>query len=285
MRNLDAIPDLSLSDGTTIPQLGFGVWQVPDDEAQVAVERALGAGYRMIDTAQMYRNESGVGRAIAASGLDRDEVYVTTKVANRNHGYDNTLRSYDESLERLGLEQVDLLLIHWPMPDFGTYLPTWQALVSLKEQGRVGSIGVSNFLQPHLEHVISETGVSPVINQIEMHPYLQQRDLRAANAGHGIRAESYSPLGSGHGLLDDPDLTALAQAKDATVAQVVLAWHLAQGVVTIPKSVTPARIEENLGALGVQLTEQDIADIDAMDRGVRYGADPATAHFDPPAGH
>lgn len=265
---------MSLSDGTTIPQLGFGVWQVPDDEAQPAVEYALSVGYRMIDTAQAYQNESGVGRAIRASGIPRDEIYVTTKLANPDQGYDSTLRANEASLERLGLETVDLYLIHWPLPSQDAYAETWKALVHLKEQGRVRSIGVSNFHRRHLQRIIDETGVTPVINQVEMHPYLQQGDLRATLAEFDIVPQSYSPLGSGRGLLDDADLTHLAKEKGVTTAQLVLAWHLALGVVTIPKSVTPARIEENLGAAKVALTDAELAQINALDRDVRFGGDP-----------
>ncbi|MGC0274506.1 aldo/keto reductase [Pseudactinotalea sp. Z1739] len=268
------IPQVSLSDSTSIPQLGYGVWQVPDDEAQGAVEHALSVGYRMIDTAQAYENEAGVGRALRASGLSRDEVYVTTKLANPDQGYDSTMRAYDESLARLGLETVDLYLIHWPLPSQDNYSATWKALVALQEEGRVRSIGVSNFHEAHLDRIIDETGQAPVINQVEMHPYLQQAGLRAINADRGIVTQSYSPLGSGKGLLEDADLTALAETKGVTTAQLVLAWHLALGVVTIPKSVTPARIEENLGAAGVELTEEELATIAALDRGVRFGGDP-----------
>ncbi|MGC0142811.1 aldo/keto reductase [Pseudactinotalea sp. Z1732] len=268
------IPQVSLSDSTSIPQLGYGVWQVPDDEAQGAVEHALSVGYRMIDTAQAYENEAGVGRALRASGLSRDEVYVTTKLANPDQGYDSTMRAYDESLARLGLETVDLYLIHWPLPSQDNYSATWKALVALQEEGRVRSIGVSNFHEAHLDRIIDETGNAPVINQVEMHPYLQQADLRAINADRGIVTQSYSPLGSGKGLLEDADLTTLAETKGVTSAQLVLAWHLALGVVTIPKSVTPARIEENLGAAGVELTEEELATIAALDRGVRFGGDP-----------
>ncbi|MGC0250171.1 aldo/keto reductase [Pseudactinotalea sp. Z1748] len=268
------IPQVSLSDSTSIPQLGYGVWQVPDDEAQGAVEHALSVGYRMIDTAQAYENEAGVGRALRASGLSRDEVYVTTKLANPDQGYDSTMRAYDESLARLGLETVDLYLIHWPLPSQDNYSATWKALVALQEEGRVRSIGVSNFHEAHLDRIIDETGQAPVINQVEMHPYLQQAGLRAINADRGIVTQSYSPLGSGKGLLEDADLSELAGTKGVTTAQLVLAWHLALGVVTIPKSVTPARIEENLGAAGVDLTEEELATIAALDRGVRFGGDP-----------
>lgn len=273
---------MSLSDGTSIPQLGFGVWQVPDEEAQPAVEKALETGYRLIDTAQSYGNEEGVGRALVASGIPRTEIYLTTKLWNADQGYDSTLRAYDASIARLGVEQVDLYLIHWPVPSHDLYSDTWKALVTLLQDGRVGSIGVSNFHQPHLERVIAETGVTPVLNQIELHPYLQQRDLRAFGAQHDIVTQAWSPLGSGKGLLDDTELQRIATEKGATPAQVVLAWHLAIGNVVIPKSVTPSRIEENFAATGVQLTEADIEAISTLDRAERTGGDPDVAAFGMP---
>ncbi len=278
-----SIPDVTLSDGSTIPQLGFGVWQVPDDEAQPAVEKALEVGYRLIDTAKVYGNEKGVGRAMQASGLDRDDIYLTTKLWNADQGYDSTLRAYDASLERLGVETVDLYLIHWAVPSFDLYSDTWKALVTLKEEGRVRSIGVSNFHQPHLDRIIAETGVTPVVNQIEMHPYLQQDDLRGYHAAHDIVTESWSPLGSGKGLLEDPELVRLAQAKGVTPAQLVLSWHLGLGAVVIPKSVTPSRIEENFAAAGVQITDEEIEAIAALNRNQRFGGDPDTADFGAPA--
>lgn len=277
------IPQITLSDDTTIPQLGFGVWQVPDDEAQPAVENALQVGYRLIDTAAVYGNEKGVGRAIAASDVPREEIYLTTKLWNADQGYDTTLRAFDASMDRLGLDTLELYLIHWAAPSFDTYSDTWKAMVTLHEQGRVASIGVSNFHQPHLERIIGETGVTPVVNQIELHPYLQQQELRAFHAERGIVTESWSPLGSGKGLLDDPVLAEIAQAKDVTPAQVVLAWHLALGLVVIPKSVTPSRIEENFAAAGVSLTDDEIDRIATLDRGERTGGDPDTAAFGAPA--
>src|SRR5699024_11136959 len=261
-----------------IPQLGFGVWQVPDDQAQVATEEALRVGYRLVDTAAVYGNESGVGRAIAAAGVPREELFVTTKLWNADQGYDSTLRAFDVSMEKLGLETLDLYLIHWACPRADRYLDTWKAFASLAESGRVRSIGVSNFHRAHLERIIDETGVVPVLNQIEVHPYLQQNEMRAVNAEHGIATEAWSPLGSGHGLLKDPVLAQIAQRHEATVAQVVLAWHLQIGNVVIPKSVTPSRIEENFHAPAVRLAADDLAQIATLDSGTRYGGHPNTAH-------
>jgi 2,5-diketo-D-gluconate reductase A len=276
------VPDLTLNDGSTIPQLGFGVWQVPDDEAQPAVEEALRVGYRHIDTAAVYGNERGVGRALAAAGLARDDVYVTTKLWNADQGYDSAFRAYDASLEKLGLETVDLYLIHWAAPSFDLYADSWKALVKLKEEGRVRAIGVSNFHGPHLQRIIDDTGVAPVLNQVECHPYLQIEQLRAFNRTHQIVTEAWSPLGSGKGLLDDPVLAEIAAKRDATPAQVVLAWHLAKGNVVIPKSVTPSRIAENFAAVDVTLESEDVDAIDSLERGERTGGDPDTAAFGKP---
>jgi 2,5-diketo-D-gluconate reductase A len=271
--------DVDLNDGTTIPQLGFGVWRVPDDEAQPAVEEALRVGYRLIDTAAIYGNERGVGRAIAGSGLAREDVYLTTKVWNADQGYDATLRAYDASLERLAVEKVDLYLIHWAAPPLERFVDTWKALVHLHEQGAVGSIGVSNFHAPHLQEIIDATGVTPVLNQVECHPYLQIEQLRAWNAAHQIATQAWSPLGSGKGLLEDPVLVQIAERRGVTPAQVVLAWHIAQGTIVIPKSVTPSRIAENWQALGVQLEPEDIDAIEGLDRGERTGGDPDQFDF------
>ncbi len=276
-------PDIPLSDGTTIPQLGFGVWQVPDDEAQPAVEAALAAGYRSIDTAAVYGNERGVGRAIEASGVARDDIYLTTKLWNADQGYDSALRAYETSIGKLGVDAVDLYLIHWAAPSFDLYVDSWKALVSLQEQGAVRSIGVSNFHADHLQRIIDATGVVPVVNQVECHPYLQIEQLRAWNSAHQIATEAWSPLGSGKGLLDDPVLADIAEKRGATPAQVVLAWHIAQGNIVIPKSVTPSRIEENWASLGVHLEPEDIDAIEGLERGERTGGDPDTAAFGKPA--
>ncbi|WP_156251701.1 aldo/keto reductase [Pseudactinotalea terrae] len=273
---------VDLNDGTTIPQLGYGVWRVPDDEAQPAVEEALRVGYRLIDTAAIYGNERGVGRAIAGSGLAREDVYLTTKLWNADQGYDTTLRAYEASLERLAVEKVDLYLIHWAAPPLEKFVDTWKALVHLHEQGAVGSIGVSNFHGPHLQQIIDATGVTPVLNQVECHPYLQIERLRAWNAAHQIATQAWSPLGAGKGLLEDPVLLQIAERRDATPAQVVLAWHIAQGNIVIPKSVTPSRMAENWAALGVHLEPEDIDAIEGLERGERTGGDPDVADFAQP---
>lgn len=276
------IPRVTLRDGNEIPQLGFGVWRVPDDQAQTATAEALRVGYRLIDTAADYGNESGVGRAISASGIPRDELFITTKLNNPDQGYDSTLRAFDVSMDKLGLETLDLYLIHWPCPRAELYGDTWKAFVALAKSGRVRSIGVSNFHRPHLDRIIDETGVVPVLNQIEVHPYLQQNELRAVNAEHSVATEAWSPLGSGHGLLKDAVLAQIAQRHEVTVAQVVLAWHLQIGNVVIPKSVTPSRIAENFLAPTVTLTAADLAQIETLDSGTRYGGNPDTAHFGMP---
>lgn len=273
------VPVTALHDGTAIAQLGYGVWQIPDDEAEPAVLEALRLGYRHIDTAAIYGNESGVGRGVAASGVPRDEIAIVTKVWNGEQGYDSTLRAYDASLRRLGLDKVDIYLIHWAAPPLGTYVETWKALVTLHNEGRVRSIGVSNFHQPHLTEIIDATGVVPVINQVELHPYLQQEELRAFHRAHGIATEAWSPLGQGKGLLDDPVLGEIAAARGITPAQVVLAWHLANDIVAIPKSATPSRIAENLASVAVRLADDELAAITALDRGRRYGGNPDTADW------
>ena len=273
-RVVDGVVQFPTADGATIPQLGFGVAQVDDATAEVAVAEALRVGYRHIDTAAVYDNEGGVGRAVAGSGLARGDVYITTKVGNNDQGYDSTLQAFDASVRRLAIEQVDLYLIHWALPSRDLYVDTWRALVELQTQGRVRSIGVSNFNPPHLDRIVAETGVTPTINQIELHPYLQQAPLRAADDERGIVTESWSPLGQGQGLLDDPVLADIAAGHDATPAQVVIAWHLALDLVVIPKSVTPSRIAENYAARTLTLTADDIDRIAALDRGVRYGGDP-----------
>ncbi|GLB65825.1 aldo/keto reductase [Arthrobacter mangrovi] len=274
-------PLLTFHDGRTIPQLGYGVWQVEDEVAEKVVGEAFRAGYRHIDTARIYGNEEGVGRAIASSGLDRSELFITTKLWNADQGYESTLRAFDASMERLGLETLDLYLIHWLQPKQGKYVDTWKALIELQRRGRVKSIGVSNFTSGALDEIIAETGVVPVINQVETHPYFNQAELRAFEADKGILHQAWSPLGQGQGLLEDATLRAIADRRGATVAQVVIAWHLALGNVVIPKTVTAARIAENFGALDVVLEDEDIAAIDALDKGAagRIGADPATADF------
>ncbi|MFJ9910485.1 aldo/keto reductase [Actinacidiphila glaucinigra] len=270
------VPDITLNNGVTMPQLGFGVWQVPDDEAATAVATALEAGYRSIDTAALYRNEQGTGRAIAASGIPREELFVTTKLWNTDQGHDNALRAFDASLGKLGLEYVDLYLIHWPAPARGLYLETWRALEKIHAGGRARAIGVSNFPVDLLRHLLDEGGVAPVLNQVELHPHLPQTELRAFHAGHGIATEAWSPLGQGRGLLDEPALAAIAAKHGRTPAQVVLRWHLQIGNVVIPKSVTPSRIRENIDVFGFELDGEDLAAVDALDNGGRLGPDPSS---------
>ncbi|MCC2308253.1 aldo/keto reductase [Cellulomonas chengniuliangii] len=268
------VPDVTLLDGRAIPQLGFGVFKVDDDTAETAVAHALAAGYRLIDTAKLYGNEAGVGRAVRASGLPREDVYVTTKIWNDDHGRERTLRAFDASVERLGLGVPDLVLIHWPFPGQDLYSETWSTLVELRDAGRVRSVGVSNFQPAHLARIIADSGVTPVVNQVELHPYLQQRALREIHAELGIATEAWSPLGRDTGLLDDPVLVAIAARHGVTPAQVVLRWHLDIGNIVIPKSVTPSRIQANLDVFDFALTEEDHEEIAGLDRGARIGPDP-----------
>ncbi|MGW7065530.1 aldo/keto reductase [Streptomyces sp. NPDC054855] len=259
-----------------MPQLGFGVWQVPDDEARSAVTTALEAGYRSIDTAAIYGNEEGTGKAIAASGIAREELFVTTKLWNTDQGYDSTLRAFDTSLEKLGLDHVDLYLIHWPLPSKGLAVDTYKAFEKIQADGRAKSIGVSNFLPQHLEQLLAETSVIPAVNQIELHPHLQQHASREFHAEQGIATEAWSPLGQGKGLLEVPAIIAIAQKHGRTPAQVVLRWHIQLGNVVIPKSVTPSRIKENIDVFGFDLDPEDMAAISALNEDRRLGPDPAT---------
>jgi 2,5-diketo-D-gluconate reductase A len=270
---------LTLNDGGAIPQVGLGVWQTPNDSAVDVVRTALDAGYRHIDTAAAYRNEKGVGEGLRASGLDRAEVFVTTKLWNDNQGYDETLIAAEKSLGRLGLDYLDLYLIHWPAPRKDRYVETWKAFVRLKEEGRVKSIGVSNFGPEHLDRIIGETGAAPVINQVELHPRFQQRALREANAKRGVLTQSWSPLGQGQ-LLSDPVIAGVAAKHGKTPAQVIVRWHVDSGLVVIPKSVTPQRIVQNFGVFDFQLDDEDKAAIAALDAADgRIGPDPLTADF------
>ncbi len=271
-------PLLTLNDGKKIPQLGFGVYKTPNDEVEAAIECAFEAGYRHIDTAKLYDNEEGVGRAVRNSGLERSSVFVTTKVWNDDHGREKTRRACEESLERLGLDYVDLYLIHWPMPMNGLAVDTWEELIRLREEGLVTSIGVANFPAQRIDELTEATGVVPVLNQIELNPYFAQNDLREANRERGVLSQAWAPLHRGKGLFDEPIIREIAERLEATPAQVVLAWHLALGTIAIPKSVTPSRIRENFGALNVRLTPEDLAAIAALDRGEagRTGFDPET---------
>jgi len=274
-------PTLTFNDGNTIPQLGYGVWQVEDDVAEKVVRQAFEAGFRHIDTAKIYGNESGVGRAIASSGLSAEEIFITTKLWNADQGYESTLAAFEESMDRLGLESLDLYLIHWQQPKQDKFVDTWKALIELKKRGRVKSIGVSNFTVEGLDRIIDETGVVPAINQVELHPFFNQAELRAFNASKGILTQAWSPLGQGGELLENATVAEIAAKHGATPAQVVIAWHLAIGNVVIPKSVTESRIQENFAALGVKLDDADVEAINGLDRGAegRIGPDPAVSDF------
>jgi 2,5-diketo-D-gluconate reductase A len=272
-------PLFTLNDGRAQPQLGLGVWQTPQDVAAEVVKTAIQAGYRSVDTAAIYGNERGVGEGLKAGGVARDELFVTTKVWNENQGFDATLTAFDKSLGRLGLESVDLYLIHWPAPKKGLYVETWKALVQLKEEGRAKSIGVSNFQPEHLQKIIDETGVTPAVNQVELHPSFQQRALREFHATHGIHTESWSPLGQGK-QLDDPVVGEIAARHGRTPAQVVIRWHLDCGLIVIPKSVTPSRIVENFQVFDFALDAGDLEKLARLDQAAgRIGPDPVKAEF------
>lgn len=273
-------PRIPLRDGNSIPQLGLGVWQVPVEEAPRVVADGIKAGYRSIDTAEGYQNEEGVGEAIARSDVPREELFITTKLRNSAHARDAALKAFDESMAKLGIEQLDLFLIHWPRPAQNKYVEAWKVLVELQQAGRIRSIGVSNFTPEHLERIIGETGVTPAVNQIELHPAFQQRDQRAVMAKHDIKIESWSPLGSGRAL-NDPAIAAIGKKYGKTVAQTIIRWHLQEGLIVIPKSMRKERIEENAAVFDFELSAEDIAAIAALDdpRGGRVGPDPATADF------
>jgi 2,5-diketo-D-gluconate reductase A len=271
---VSSIPALTLNDGTTMPQLGFGVFQVPDAQTEGIVTTALQAGYRSIDTAALYRNEAGTGRAIAASGLAREDLFVTTKLWNTEQGYDSALRAFDDSMAKLGLEYVDLYLIHWPTPARDLYLETWKAFERIRAEGRATSIGVSNFQPDHLKRLMDHSEVTPAVNQIELHPRLPQNGLREFHAAHGIVTEAWSPLGQGKGLLDDPTLARVGAKHGVSPAQVALRWSLQLGNVVIPKSATPERIRQNLEVFGFELDEEDMSTLAGMETGERVGPDP-----------
>ncbi|CAL9617789.1 aldo/keto reductase [Streptomyces sp. enrichment culture] len=272
---MSKVPSLTLNNGVSMPQLGFGVWQVPDAEAAEAVGTAIEAGYRSIDTAAVYENERGTGQAVKASGLPREELFVTTKLWNSEQGYDSTLRAFDASLERLGLDYVDLYLIHWPVPARDAYVDTYKAFEKILADGRARAIGVSNFLPEHLERLMDATSTVPAVNQIELHPQLAQAGARTFHERHGIATEAWSPLGQGRGLLEVPAVAAVARKHGRTPAQVVLRWHLQLGNVVIPKSVTPSRIRENIEVFDFELDGEDMAAFAALDEGRRLGPDPA----------
>ncbi|MBJ7005787.1 MULTISPECIES: aldo/keto reductase [Streptomyces] len=268
-----SVPAVTLGNGVEIPQLGFGVFQVPDDETTAAVTAALETGYRSIDTAAVYGNEKGVGRALAASGLPREDLFVTTKVWNADQGYDATLRAFDASLAALGLDHVDLYLIHWPAPARDLYRDSWRALERLAGEGRIRAAGVSNFQPGHLRRLLEDATLSPAVNQIELHPGLQQAELRAFHAEHAIATEAWSPLAQG-AVLGEPVIGDLAARHGRSPAQIVIRWHLQLGNIVIPKSVTPARIRENFDVFGFTLTAEEMQALAALDRGLRTGPHP-----------
>ena len=278
------VPSVTLNDQTTIPQFGLGVWQVPADDAHRVVSEALELGYRHVDTAQMYGNEAGVGSAIAAAGLARDDVYVTTKLHNHVHEPARAKESLARSLEGLRLDQVDLFLIHWPLPTRydGDFVSTWEALIELREAGLTRSIGVSNFQAAHLDRIVAETGVVPAVNQIEVHPYFDN-PARAATLAHGALVESWSPLGQGGGELTDPVITALAEKHGTSPAQVILRWHLDRGDIVFPKSTHRERLAENIDVFGFALTADEVTALNALDKGEagRTGPNPDTFDWIP----
>ena len=278
------VPTITLNDQTTIPQLGFGVFQVPPDETAATVASALEVGYRHIDTAQMYRNEQGVGEAIAASGIARDELYVTTKLNNGFHRPDDARRAFDESLTRLGLDRVDLFLIHWPLPTRydGDFVSTWQTLVEFQKEGRATSIGVSNFQAAHLDRIIEETGVVPAVNQIEAHPFFGNEEVRAASAGHGIAVEAWSPIAQG-AVNDDPTIQGIASRLGRTPAQVALRWHVQRGDIVFPKSMRAERMAENFAIFDFELSPEDMAAVTGLDLGEegRLGPNPDVFDYIP----
>jgi 2,5-diketo-D-gluconate reductase A len=271
-------PSVPLNDGKSIPALGFGVFKVAPSDTEQAVRTALQAGYRHIDTAAVYGNERETGRAVAESGVPRDELYLVTKLWNSEQGYDSTLAAFDASMERLGIDYLDLYLVHWPMPKRNKFVDTFKAFAHLRDQGRIGSIGVSNFEPEHITALVDATGIVPAVNQVELHPRLPQTELRELHARLGIATEAWGPLGQGS-LLSDPAVTAVAEALDRTPAQVLIRWHLQLGNIVIPKSVNPERIASNFGVFDFELSENDIASISSLDDGHRLGPDPRTFDF------
>jgi 2,5-diketo-D-gluconate reductase A len=273
-----ASPSLTLNDGSAIPQVGLGVFQTPPEQTERAVTIAFEAGYRHVDTAAAYRNERGVGKAFSESGLARGDVFITTKLWNSEQGYDRTLKAFDASMDRLGLDYLDLYLVHWPLPERNTFVDTFKAFAHLRDQGRVRSIGVSNFEPEHLRILVDATGIVPAVNQVELHPLLQQEELREAHSQLGIATEAWAPLGQG-ALLDNPKVTEVAEHHGKTPAQVLIRWHIQLGNIVIPKSVTPERIVSNFDVFDLELSEQDMASISSLGDGTRLGPDPRTFDF------
>ena len=266
---------VTLNNGVKMPQLGFGVWQVEDTQATAAVAKALEVGYRSIDTAMIYRNEHGVGKAIRESTIPREDLFITTKVWNNDQGMENTLCAYEKSLERLGLDYVDLYLIHWPTPKYDRYVDTYKALEKLYHEGRVRAIGICNFDINHLERILTECDIKPVLNQIECHPYFAQKEMKNFCAKHEIFVEAWSPLEQGGTILQEPVILKIAEAHGKSSAQTILRWHLQNNTIVIPKSVTPSRIEENINVFDFVLTQDEMEEIDQLDRNLRRGKVPS----------
>ena len=277
---MTTVPHMTLNNGVSIPQLGFGTYQITPETTSAAVREAFDVGYRHIDTAQMYGNEASVGHAVEA-GLARDEVFITSKLNNGFHRYDDALHAADDSLRALGVEQMDMFLIHWPMPTFDVdYVETWKAMIEIYRAGKARAIGVSNFHVPHLERLLDETDVVPAVNQVEVHPYLTNEDVRAFGREHGIATEAWSPIAQG-AVLDDVVLKEIADRVDRTIAQVTLRWHIQQGHIVFPKSVTRSRVEENFRLFDFELTEDDLTAISGLNKGQRTGPDPDTFAYIP----
>jgi 2,5-diketo-D-gluconate reductase A len=277
---MNTVPDIRLNNGVEIPQLGFGVFQIKPEETAEAVRRALEAGYRHLDTAEMYGNEKEVGRAVRESGIPREEVFVTSKLNNGFHAPEDALRAFDQSLDDLGFDHLDLFLVHWPLPKVGDFVETWGAMEEIYHSGRAKAVGVSNFQPHHLRRLMESTTVVPAVNQIEAHPYLVQDAVRAFGAEHGIATEAWSPIAQGK-VLDDPVIARIAEHVDRTPAQVTLRWHVQRGDIVFPKSVTQSRIEENFAIFDFELSADEMTDITLLNRDERTGPDPDTFNYVP----
>jgi len=269
---------VTLNNGVKMPQLGLGVWRVPEEEAAAVVKKAIEVGYTSIDTAAIYKNETGVGKAVKQAGVNREDLFITSKVWNTDQGYDKTIAAFEASLERLGMDYLDLYLIHWPMPNSDMYIDTYKALEKLYRDGRVRAIGISNFEPEHLQRLMEATEIKPVLNQVECHPYFAQNELKQFCKQHNIFVEAYSPLDQGGDVLTNEAVTTIAQKHGKTPAQVVLRWHLQNDTITIPKSVTPSRIEENFQVFDFELTTEDMTAINVLDQGLRRGGNPKEVH-------
>jgi 2,5-diketo-D-gluconate reductase A len=277
---MTVVPNITLNNGVEIPQLGFGVFQIEPERTKEATLTALEVGYRHIDTAEMYGNEKEVGQAVRESGIDREQIFVTSKLNNGFHAYDDALDAFDRSLKDLDIGYLDLFLVHWPLPGVGDYVETWKAMEKMYESGRVRAIGVSNFQPTHLRRIAGETSVTPAVNQVEIHPYLTNEEVRAYDAEHGIATEAWSPIAKGN-VLDDPTVVRIAESNGKTPAQVTLRWHVQRGDIVFPKSVTRSRVEENFQIFDFELSEADMAEISGLDRGERTGPDPDTFNYVP----